>query len=127
MSGACPAFAALAPAQQASVTRAFTHEDLAAWQALARSSAEEGEVVPEPLVAGLFSYLLGERLPGHGTNYLKQHLAFEGRARAGEALTAQVRIIRLRPDKKLVNLQTVCTGENGRTICRGEALVLFRH
>jgi acyl-CoA thioesterase FadM len=75
----------------------------------------------------LFSYLLGEELPGHGTNYLKQTMQFEDQARIDELLTARVIVNRLRPEKALVNLETICTGEGGRLICRGEALVLFQH
>lgn len=41
---------------------------------------EVRRVVPEPLIAGLFSTLLGVRLPGPGTNYLKQELGFHGPA-----------------------------------------------
>ena len=78
---------------------------------------ETPDQVPEPLIAGLFSYLLGEELPGHGTNYLKQHMRFEEDARIGETLTATVTI---------THLDTLCTGEDGRMICAGDALVLFQ-
>lgn len=84
-------------------------------------------LVPEPLIAGLFSCLLGEQLPGHGTNYLKQHMHFESNARIDETLTATVSVSRLRGDKSLVYLDTRCTGEDGRLICGGDALVLFQH
>jgi hypothetical protein len=41
----------------------------------------------------------------------------------GEALTASVEITRLRPDKDLVDLRTRCSGEHGRLISEGRALV----
>ncbi|WP_216180490.1 hypothetical protein [Verticiella alkaliphila] len=81
--------------------------------------------MPEPLIGALFSCLLGEDLPGHGTNYLKQSLAFVAPARIAEPLTASVRITRLRADKALVDLHTRCTGADGRLLCTGNALVLF--
>lgn len=119
-------FASLALGDQASVTRTYTRSDLESWCSLA-NAPDCGDGFPEPLIAGLFSYLLGEKLPGHGTNYLKQNMLFEAQAQAqvDEPLTARVTIRRLRPDKALVNLDTICTGEGGRMICHGEALVLF--
>jgi len=82
--------------------------------------------VPEALVNGMFSYLLGVDLPGQGTNYLKQETEFLADAPYGEALTARVEITRLRPDKHLVDLDTTCRTEDGRLIARGRALVLAR-
>jgi hypothetical protein len=32
-------------------------------------------------------------------------------------------VVRLRPEKQLVNLSTVCTGSAGQVVCQGEALV----
>lgn len=111
--------------QFASVERQFTASELTQWSELAGLD-KSPETVPEPLVAGLFSFLLGMELPGKGTNYLKQSLTFEEQAQTNELLTATVKVSRLRPDKALVNLTTVCTGTNGRIICQGEALVLYQ-
>ncbi|ASK33743.1 hotdog family protein [Alloalcanivorax mobilis] len=121
---ALPRFHALKLEDQATVARTFSAEDVREWCDLAGVDAPFDQV-PEPLIAGLFSYLLGEHLPGHGTNYLKQHMRFEEQGRIGEALTASVTVTHLRPGKALVNLDTLCTGEDGRVICAGDALVLF--
>jgi 3-hydroxybutyryl-CoA dehydratase len=85
-----------------------------------------GALVPNALVGGLFSTLLGTRLPGRGTNWMKQSLRFYRRAAAGERLCASVEIVRLRPDKQLVNLRVRCSGADGSAICDGEALVMAR-
>ena len=90
----------------------------------ARSLGLEGRLVPGGLLGGLFSYLLGTRLPGPGTNYLKQRLRFPNPAYTGQELTARVEIVRLRPEKQLVNLSTICADPSGRIVCQGEALVL---
>ena len=128
MSEKLPRFHALNVGDSVSVGRSFDQPALAEWCRLAKVGEAEGDwrEVPEPLIAGLFSCLLGEELPGHGTNYLKQHMHFHTLARAGESLTATVTVTRLRPDKALVNLETRCTGEGGRLICSGDALVLFQ-
>jgi acyl dehydratase len=83
----------------------------------------KGDLVPEPLIGALFSYLLGVRLPGLGTNYLKQETRFPSQARVGEALTAKVEITRLRPDKQLVDLETTCRRVDGGVVASGRALV----
>lgn len=112
----------LAVGQKVKATRTFSADDVAGYVALGGHEPAAGEV-PEPLVNALFSRLLGVELPGQGTNYLKQECAFFDRARVGEALTASVEITRLRPEKDLVDLRTRCSGENGRLISEGRALV----
>ncbi|MCC5856675.1 MAG: hypothetical protein JJT90_00825 [Ectothiorhodospiraceae bacterium] len=125
MSTRLAAFARLNTGDSASISRRYSHRELQTWARIARAP-ESGDQVPEPLIAALFSYLLGEKLPGHGTNYLKQHMRFPDHGRVDEKLTATVTITRLRPDKALVNLASRCTGEDGRIICDGESLVLFK-
>jgi acyl dehydratase len=111
--------------QKASLTHTFTAAEVDAYRALT-GDAGLGVGVPGPLLGGLFSQLLGTRLPGRGTNWLKQQLAFEAPAFAGEPLKATVEIVRLRPEKGLVNLRTMCINMEGAIICDGEALVLVR-
>lgn len=109
----------------AEVTRVFDSGMLASFDAMAGGGGQ-GSHVPEPLVAALFSYLLGVKLPGPGTNYLKQSLEFKSHAPANNALTARVEITRLRPEKHLVDLATTCHSADGTLICEGRALVLAR-
>lgn len=106
--------------QFAEVTRSYSTADLQAYQ---RLSGAVGDSVPEPLIAGLFSYLLGVKLPGSGTNYLKQELAFKAPAPLATPLTARVEITRLRADKHLVDLWASCTAPDGTVICEGRSLV----
>lgn len=128
----------LALGQAAEITRTFSEADLQEYRDLsgdanpAFSDAGYGYAhgwpapqVPGGLLGGLFSFLLGTRLPGRGTNWLKQRLAFPAPCYAGQEVTARVEIVRLRPEKDLVNLRTVCTTA-GRIVCEGEALVLVK-
>lgn len=111
----------------ARVTRTFSRDEVDAYQQLAgRAAGGEMTTVPEPLIGGLFSYLLGERLPGFGTNYLKQTLEFHQAAPVGQALRAEVRIERIRSDKQLVDLSTRCLTAAGTLVCSGRALVLVQ-
>lgn len=111
--------------QTAATKRTFSRNDLAEYAALADTVTDQ-RIVPNPLLGGMFSYLLGTKLPGRGTNYLKQHLEFPNPAFVGDELTATVEIVRLRPDKDLVNLRTMCTNARGEIVCQGEALVLVK-
>ncbi|MGR3804122.1 hotdog family protein [Marinibacterium profundimaris] len=107
----------------ASVTRCFTAGDMAGFAAVAGAGAGAGGHVPEPLIGALFSYLLGVRLPGQGTNYLKQDMTFHAPAPVGTPLTATVEITRLRPDRRLVDLWARCVLPDGTLVCEGRALV----
>jgi acyl dehydratase len=93
--------------------------------AYAAANGWPSPLVPGGLLGGLFSFLLGTRLPGRGTNWLKQRLVYPAPCFAGEEVTASVEIVRLRPEKDLVNLRgTCCAG--GRVVCEGESLVLVK-
>jgi len=124
----------LALGQVAEVTRTFSETDLLEYRDLSRDTRPVGAEFPRPvegevtspLLGGLFSFLLGTRLPGRGTNWLKQRLAFPAPCHVGQEVTARVEIIRLRPDKDLVSLRTTCTVPGGQVVCEGEALVLVR-
>lgn len=104
-------------------TRTFTEEDRVALERLTGEGSAPG-TVPVGLLAGAFSKILGMDLPGRGTNYLKQQLRLHGAARTGEELTFDVGTRRVVADKRLVYLSTVCTGEGGRVVASGDALVL---
>ena len=130
-----PAWRGLAVGGAASLSRTYTAADLAEYvdlvgemnplfidEAHARWVGLRGVALPGPLLGTLFSCLLGTRLPGPGTNWLKQRLLLRTPVYPGDALEATVQITRIRPEKELVNLRTwVATA--GQTVCDGEALV----
>lgn len=113
----------------AELSRTFTAEDLADYAEL---SGDHNpiyvtlEQVPGPLLGGMISTLLGTELPGRGTNWMKQRFSFVTAAPLGTRITARVEIVRLRPEKDLVNLRTTCVDEEGRLLAEGEALVMAR-
>jgi acyl dehydratase len=124
----CPAYKGLGIGQSASISRTFTAEDYQKYTALTGDPGLadlEKAPLPVGMTGSLFSYLLGAVLPGPGTNWLKQKLRFLAPAFPGEELEASVRIVRLRPEKDLVNLVTLCRS-GSQLICEGEALVLVK-
>ncbi|MBE2197229.1 MAG: MaoC family dehydratase [Anaerolinea sp.] len=112
--------------QRASLTRTFTPDDVTEYVDLVGDENVADGRLPGALLGSLFSCLLGTELPGRGTNWLKQSLRFPHLAHVGEAITATVEIIRLRPEKHLVNLRTTCANPAGEVVCTGEALVLAK-
>jgi len=106
----------------AEVTRTFSQKDLEEYSALSGHDVTSAHI-PEPLIGALFSYLLGVKLPGLGTNYLKQETRFQTGAGVGDMLRARVEVTRLRPDKQLVDLATTCRSADGKTVACGRALV----
>lgn len=112
---------ALTIGASAELTRTVSADDVACYGSL--SGAPQDGACPEPLIAALFSYLLGVKLPGPGTNYLKQSMEFLRRVPVGVPLTARVEITRLRPEKHLADLETTCCLANGTVVAHGRALV----
>ncbi|MEW5722262.1 MAG: MaoC family dehydratase [Thermodesulfobacteriota bacterium] len=76
------------------------------------------------LTAGFISAILGTRLPGPGTIYLRQELNFLAPVRIGDTITARVEVIELDVEKNRVKLRTTCANQEGRAVLEGEALVL---
>ncbi|MDB4888773.1 MAG: Phosphate butyryltransferase [Gemmatimonadetes bacterium] len=77
------------------------------------------------LLASFISAVLGNELPGLGTIYLSQTLRFTRPAHIGDTITAKVTITSLRPDKRLVELETECTNQNGEIVLSGVALTKY--
>ncbi len=105
------------------MSRCFGRADVAALVALGGAG---GDTVPAAWIGAMFSALLGTRLPGPGTNYLKQTLQFHAPAPFDVPLTARVEVTRLRADRHLVDLATTCRLPDGTLVCDGRALVLAR-
>jgi acyl dehydratase len=91
--------------------------------AYARRLGLEDVIVPGGLIGGMVSDLLGTELPGWGTNWLKQRFDFLKPAYPNSTITANVEIVRLRPENDLVNLRTTCIDPTGDLVLDGEALV----
>ena len=108
--------------QSASLTRTISAGDVAEYRALT-GDTNAPDSVPGPVLGGLLSCLLGTQLPGRGTNWLKQSYHWLAPAPIGEAITVTATVIRLRPDKHLVNLHGVFVTASGVTVGEGDTLV----
>ncbi len=125
--------------QTASAQREFSAKDLDTYtdligdtnpfffdRAFAQANGFKDRLIPGPLLSSMFSELLGTRLPGRGTNWLKQSLHFPAAAYMDDLITAQVEITRLRPQKNLVNLSGTCSDSRGNLVCQAQTLVLAK-
>ncbi len=75
------------------------------------------------LTAGFISAILGTRLPGPGTIYLRQELKFLAPVRMGDTITARAEVIEKDTAKGRLRLKTTCTNQEGTEVLSGEALV----
>ena len=110
--------------RSATVDRVFTAADLADYSAVTGRRLDP-TIVPESLLTGMFSRLLGMDLPGPESLYLNQTLTFAEPARIGETVTARVTVIAVRPTSAVVTLRAVASVCD-RVICEGDAVVLAR-
>ena len=82
----------------------------------------KGRIAHGMLSASVISAAIANKLPGPGTIYMQQSLAFKAPVRAGDTVHAKVSVNRLLPEKRLVFLDTVCSVRD-TVVITGEALV----
>jgi 3-hydroxybutyryl-CoA dehydratase len=75
------------------------------------------------ITAGLVSGLIGMKLPGPGTIYLKQTLDFLAPVKVNDVITACVEVVTLL-ERNRVRLKTTCINQEGVLVLEGEALVI---
>ena len=83
------------------------------------------EIIAHGMWGGaLISSLLGMRLPGPGTIYLKQSLNFQRPVKVGDAVRVTVRVAEKNPERKTLRLECRAVNQDGHEVINGEALVL---
>lgn len=75
--------------------------------------------------ASMLSKLAASKLPGPGSIYLSHNIRFRAPAYIGDTVTAEIKILNVRPDKPIISLSTICRNQDGKTLIEGEALVYF--
>jgi 3-hydroxybutyryl-CoA dehydratase len=122
--------------QTASLSKTITEADLLLYAAVsldtnplhvdeeaARATRFGSRIAHGMLSAGLISAVLGTRLPGPGTIYLRQTLDFKAPVRIGETVTAVVEVTDLKAASKRATLRTRCLVKEA-VVIDGEAHVL---
>lgn len=80
-------------------------------------------VVHGMLLIGLISTVVGNRMPGAGTIYESQNIAFLKPCYINDTIRAQTEVIDLM-DRGRVKLRTTCFNQNNEIILDGEAIVI---
>lgn len=120
--------------QSASLTRTVTEKDIALFgeatgdmnpvhfdEAYAATTPFKTRIAHGMLTAGYFSAVLGTELPGAGSIYVSQTLAFKAPVRIGDVVTATCTVTA--KEKRRVTL--ACVAKVGETVvAEGEAMLL---
>jgi 3-hydroxybutyryl-CoA dehydratase len=128
-------FEDLSVGQTASLAKTITEADILMFSAVsmdtnpvhidaeaAKASIFGERIAHGMLSASLLSAVLGTRLPGPGSLYMRQSLRFAAPVKIGQTVTATVEVTSLNPDKKRATLKTICTVA-GELVIEGEAYV----
>ena len=75
------------------------------------------------LLGGFVSNVIAMQLPGPGTIYLSQSLAFKAPVFIGDTVTAIVTVAEVDEKKRNLTLNTQCLNQDGKTIVEGIAVV----
>ncbi len=84
----------------------------------------EKRLVHGMLTAGLISAVLGTELPGDGRIYLSELINFRAPVFIGDTISAKVTVVKIREEKPIVTLETICKNQDDVVVIEGEA-VLF--
>ncbi|HPC39056.1 MAG: MaoC family dehydratase [Spirochaetota bacterium] len=76
------------------------------------------------LVSSFISTVLGTKLPGPGTIYISQSLAFKAPVYIGDTIEAKVTVKEIIKEKNRVILTTEVYNQNNDLVVSGEAMVL---
>ncbi len=89
----------------------------------ASATVFEGRIAHGMLTASFISTVVGTKLPGPGCIYVGQSLRFKAPVKAGDTVMARVTVTKVIPEKKFVELETVCT-VGDKPVIVGEATVM---
>ncbi len=123
--------------QQAESTRTVTMEDI---RLFAAASGDHNPLHLDPAYAagtpfgeciahgmfsgGLISAALAMQLPGPGTIYLGQSLAFRLPVKIGDTLTVQLTVTDKQPRRRQVTLDCLVLNQHGKKVVTGSAEVM---
>ena len=93
-------------------------------ESFAQQTQFHGRIAHGMLSAGLISAVIGMQLPGPGTIYLGQELAFRAPVHIGDTVTATVTVRSLNAERGRAELDTVCTNQDGVQVVIGTAKVM---
>ncbi|MGE3467451.1 MAG: MaoC family dehydratase [Pyrinomonadaceae bacterium] len=84
-----------------------------------------GRRIAHGMLSGAFiSAVLGFEFSERKIVYLSQSMRFVAPVFIGDTVTTTATVTKIREDKGIITLETVCTNQNGETTLTGEAIVM---
>ncbi|HFO3896373.1 TPA: MaoC family dehydratase, partial [Escherichia coli] len=90
----------------------------------AKKSIFKKRVAHGVLVSSLTSAVLGMKLPGEGTIYLRQENNFRKPVFIGDTVKATCEVVDINKEKNIVKLSTITTNQNDEVVIEGIAVVM---
>jgi len=85
-----------------------------------------GKRIAHGMLSGAYiSAVLGYEFVERRVVYLSQSMKFTAPVFIGDTVTATATVTRIREEKGIVTLDTVCTNQDGETLVTGEAVVML--
>lgn len=81
-------------------------------------------IVHGMLSSSLISTVIGTKLPGNGTIYVRQNIQFKAPVFFGDTITAVVEVTDIYLEKSRVQLRTYCKNQHGDIVLDGFASVI---
>jgi 3-hydroxybutyryl-CoA dehydratase len=92
----------------------------------AASKTRFGRRIAHGMLSGAFiSAVLGYEFSERSIVYLSQTLKFTAPVFIGDTVTATATVTKIREDKPIITLETICTNQNGDVLVKGEAAVMI--
>ncbi len=92
-------------------------------ESYARNTFFKTRIAHGMLLAGFISGVIGMKLPGPGSIYIRQELKFLAPARIGDTITARVEVTQMQSEKNRITLRTTCTNQENTLVMDGEAMI----
>ncbi len=88
----------------------------------ARATRFGGIVVQGGVISAILNAVVAEDLPGPGTVFLQVNWSFKAPVRPGDTITGEVKVVKVRQDKPVTELETRVVLSDGTLILDGTAV-----
>ena len=88
----------------------------------ARATRFGGIVVQGGVISAILNAVVAEDLPGPGTVFLQVNWSFKAPVRPGDTITGEVKVVKVRQDKPITELDTRVVLSDGTLILDGTAV-----
>lgn len=91
-------------------------------EAAAKATRMGGIVVQGGVITAILNAVVAEDLPGPGTVFMQVNWSFKAPVRPGDTITGEVRVVKVRDDKPITELETRVLLADGSVVLEGTAV-----